>query len=206
LTRQKNSQLQQIEELKKSTDEEARAKTSLAGALQSTQRELETLRDHVEEEMVAKAELQRTLSRANNEVAQWRTKYETDAIQRTEELEEAKKKLAAKLQDAEIEVENSAAKCLNLEKQKSRLSQDVDELNSVLINVNDQNRRLNKKIKGMEREISDYSGKYSKSEAERENSLKESRSLSTELFKVHIERTKICFIFFKGQKCLRRVA
>lgn len=37
-----------------------------------------------------KAELQRAMSKANSEVAQWRTKYETDAIQRTEELEEAK--------------------------------------------------------------------------------------------------------------------
>ena len=30
------------------------------------------------------------MSKANSEVAQWRSKYETDAIQRTEELEEAK--------------------------------------------------------------------------------------------------------------------
>jgi hypothetical protein len=30
------------------------------------------------------------MSKANSEVSQWRTKYETDAIQRTEELEEAK--------------------------------------------------------------------------------------------------------------------
>lgn len=41
-----------------------------------------------EEEQEAKAELQRAPSKANSEVAQWRTKYETDAIQRTEELEE----------------------------------------------------------------------------------------------------------------------
>ena len=87
-TRTKNAQLQEIDLLKKSTDEEARAKTSLANALQQTQRELEALRDHHEEELIVKAELQRTLSRANNEVAQWRTKYETDAIQRTEELED----------------------------------------------------------------------------------------------------------------------
>ena len=44
-------------------------------------------------------------NKANTEVSQWRTKYETDAIQRTEELEEAKKKLAAKLQSAEETVE-----------------------------------------------------------------------------------------------------
>lgn len=35
-------------------------------------------------------ELQRALSKSHGEVAQWRTKYETDAIQKTEELEEAK--------------------------------------------------------------------------------------------------------------------
>ena len=54
-----------------------------------------------EEEQEAKAELQRSLSKANAEVASWRTKYETDAIQRTEELEDAKKKLAQKLQEME---------------------------------------------------------------------------------------------------------
>ena len=48
------------------------------------------MREQYEEETEAKAELQRVLSKANSEVAQWRTKYETDAIQRTEELEEAK--------------------------------------------------------------------------------------------------------------------
>ena len=116
LTRTKNAQLQEIDMLKKSTDEEARAKTSLANALQQTQRELEALRDHHEEELIVKAELQRTLSRANNEVAQWRTKYETDAIQRTEELEDAKKKLAGKLQDAEVEIEQNLSKLLTSEK------------------------------------------------------------------------------------------
>ncbi|XP_058616219.1 myosin-7-like [Onychostoma macrolepis] len=33
------------------------------------------------------------MSKANSEVAQWRTKYETDAIQRTEELEESNRGL-----------------------------------------------------------------------------------------------------------------
>lgn len=44
----------------------------------------------MEEEQEAKAELQRSLSKANGEVALWRSKYETDAIQHTEELQEAK--------------------------------------------------------------------------------------------------------------------
>ncbi|MEQ2211369.1 hypothetical protein XENOCAPTIV_027788 [Xenoophorus captivus] len=59
--------------------------------VQSARHDCDLLREQFEEEQEAKAELQRSLSKANSEVAQWRTKYETDAIQRTEELEEAKK-------------------------------------------------------------------------------------------------------------------
>ena len=67
-----------------------KAKSALAHALQSARHDCDLLREQYEEEQEAKAELQRALSKANAEVAQWRTKYETDAIQRTEELEEAK--------------------------------------------------------------------------------------------------------------------
>lgn len=66
------------------------AKSALAHALQSARHDCELLREQYEEEQEAKAELQRCLSKANGEVAQWRSRYETDAIRRTEELEEAK--------------------------------------------------------------------------------------------------------------------
>ncbi|KAG5268308.1 hypothetical protein AALO_G00211100 [Alosa alosa] len=68
----------------------AKAKNALAHAVQSARHDADLLREQYEEEQEAKAELQRSLSKANSEVAQWRTKYETDAIQRTEELEDAK--------------------------------------------------------------------------------------------------------------------
>lgn len=66
------------------------AKNALAHSLQSARHDCDLLREQFEEEQEAKAELQRNLSKANTEVALWRNKYETDAIQRTEELEEAK--------------------------------------------------------------------------------------------------------------------
>lgn len=66
------------------------AKGSLAHAVQSSRHDCDLLREQFEEEQEAKSELQRSLSKANAEIAQWRTKYETDAVQRTEELEEAK--------------------------------------------------------------------------------------------------------------------
>ena len=66
------------------------AKNALAHSLQSARHDCDLIREQFEEEQEAKAELQRGLSKANTEVALWRNKYETDAIQRTEELEEAK--------------------------------------------------------------------------------------------------------------------
>lgn len=68
----------------------SQAKNALAHGVQSARHDCDLLREQFEEEQEAKAELQRGMSKANSEVAQWRTKYETDAIQRTEELEEAK--------------------------------------------------------------------------------------------------------------------
>ncbi|XP_075041980.1 myosin-4-like [Mixophyes fleayi] len=90
LTRGKQGFTQQTEELKRQLEEETKAKNALAHALQSARHDCDLLREQYEEELEAKAEFQRSLSKANGEVAQWRTKYETDAIQRTEELEEAK--------------------------------------------------------------------------------------------------------------------
>ncbi len=66
------------------------AKNSLAHVVHSSRHDCELLREQFEEEQEAKSELQRALSKANAEIAQWRTKYETDAIQRTDELEDAK--------------------------------------------------------------------------------------------------------------------
>ena len=65
-------------------------KTPWPTPVQSSRHDCDLLREQFEEEQEAKAELQRGMSKANSEVAQWRSKYETDAIQRTEELEESK--------------------------------------------------------------------------------------------------------------------
>ena len=82
----------------------SQAKSALAHALQSARHDCDLLREQYEEEQEGKAELQRAMSKANSEVAQWRTKYETDAIQRTEELEEAKYVLDLLKMEIEITV------------------------------------------------------------------------------------------------------
>jgi len=66
------------------------ARVSLAHAVQTSHHDSSLLKEQLEEEQEAKAELQRELSKANGQVVQWRAKYETDAVMRIEELEDAK--------------------------------------------------------------------------------------------------------------------
>uniref|UniRef100_A0AAQ5X2F9 Myosin motor domain-containing protein n=1 Tax=Amphiprion ocellaris TaxID=80972 RepID=A0AAQ5X2F9_AMPOC len=130
------------------------------------------------------AELQRGMSKANSEVAQWRTKYETDAIQRTEELEEAKKKLAQRLQEAEEQIEAVNSKCASLEKTKQRLQSEVEDLMIDVERANGLAANLDKKQRNFDKVLAEWKQKYEEGQAELEGAQKEARTLSTELFKM----------------------
>ncbi|EFB17613.1 hypothetical protein PANDA_009963, partial [Ailuropoda melanoleuca] len=182
LTRGKLTYTQQLEDLKRQLEEEGKAKNALAHALQSARHDCDLLREQYEEETEAKAELQRVLSKANSEVAQWRTKYETDAIQRTEELEEANKKLVGQRsfrrsawcgegtcpythgEDALFHLPAGSG--------PSRLGRGPEGLLRV------------PRTAGSPQILAEWKQKYEESQSELESSQKEARSLSTELFKL----------------------
>ncbi|XP_037113421.1 myosin heavy chain, fast skeletal muscle-like [Syngnathus acus] len=184
LTRAKQGFTSQIDELKRLMEEETKAKNALAHSLQSSRHDCDLLREQYEEEQEAKAELQRVLSKANTEVALWRNKYETDAIQRTEELEEAKKKLAQRLQEAEEQIEAVNSKCASLEKTKQRLHNEMEDLMVDVERSNSVAAALDKKQRNFDKILAEWKQKYEESLAELEGAQKESRSLSTELFKL----------------------
>ncbi|XP_074552043.1 myosin-4-like [Halichoeres trimaculatus] len=184
LTRGKQAYVQQIEELKRLHEEEVKAKSALAHALQASRHDCELLREQYEEEQEAKAELHRCLSKANSDVSQWRTKYETDAIQRTEELEEAKKKLALRLQEAEEAVEAANSKCSSLEKTKQRLQGEVDDLMMDVERSNAAAAALDKKQRNFDKVLSEWKQKYEEGQAELESAVKEAREMGTENFKL----------------------
>ncbi|XP_054614441.1 myosin-2-like isoform X2 [Dunckerocampus dactyliophorus] len=183
-TRGKQGFLQQIEELKRLHEEMVKAKSALAHGLQSSQHDCELLREQFEEEQEAKAELHRCLSKANSDVAQWRTKYETDAIQRNEELEEAKKKLALRLQEAEEAMEAVNSKCSSLEKTKQRLQGEVEDLMMEVERSNATAATLDKRQRNFDKVLAEWKQKYEESQVELESALKEVRSLGTENFKM----------------------
>ncbi|XP_066532474.1 myosin-6 [Hoplias malabaricus] len=184
LTRGKSSYTQQLEDLRRQLEEEVKAKNALAHAVQSSRHDCDLLREQFEEEQEAKAELQRALSKSNTEVATWRAKYETDGIQRTEELEEAKKKLAQRLQEAEEAVEAVNAKCSSLEKTKHRLQNEIEDLMLDLERSNAASAALDKKQRAFDKVMAEWKQKYEESQCELEASQKEARNLSSEVFRL----------------------
>uniref|UniRef100_A0A8C4MTQ0 Myosin-7 n=1 Tax=Equus asinus TaxID=9793 RepID=A0A8C4MTQ0_EQUAS len=173
-----------VAELGEQIDNLQRVKQKLEKEKSEFKLELDDVTSNMEQIIKAKAELQRVLSKANSEVAQWRTKYETDAIQRTEELEEAKKKLAQRLQDAEEAVEAVNAKCSSLEKTKHRLQNEIEDLMVDVERSNAAAAALDKKQRNFDKILAEWKQKYEESQSELESSQKEARSLSTELFKL----------------------
>ncbi|CAH1226607.1 MYH7 [Branchiostoma lanceolatum] len=184
LGRAKSMLNQQLEELKRQLEEETKAKNHLAHQLRAAQHDSDTLKVQLEEEQEGKAEIQRALSKANTEVTAWRAKYESDAIQRAEELEDAKKKLAARLQDAEEQVEAANAKCSSLEKAKNRLAGEVEDLMIDVERANGAAAQLEKKQRLVDKQIAEWKTKCEEISAELETSTKEARAYANELYKL----------------------
>jgi len=101
----------QIEEARRIAEEESRSKNSATQQLRSISQDYESCKQSLEEEIQIKIELQKTITKITSELQMWRSKYETEGLARAEELEEAKRKLAAKLAEAEEQVEQALAKC-----------------------------------------------------------------------------------------------
>ncbi|XP_075897746.1 myosin-7-like [Nelusetta ayraudi] len=184
LQRSKAGVCQNYDDLKRQMEEESKARVALAHVVQSARHDGSLLREQLEEEQEAKAELQRALSNANSQVVQWRAKYETDAVLRIEELEDAKRKLVVKLQSAEETMEASRAKGSSLEKSKQALQLEIEDMVVELERSNAAALALEKRQRGFDKMLSDWKLRCDESQAELEASQKESRNLSTELFKV----------------------
>ncbi|KAM6977340.1 myosin-7-like [Aplochiton taeniatus] len=184
LQRSKVTYIQNAEELKRQLEEERQSRVALAHAVQASRHDCDLLRQQFEEEQEGKAEVQRDLTKANLDLSQWRIKYETDAIQRTEELEQHKKKLVVRLQTVEEAAEGSQAKCFSLEKTKLRLTTEMENLMIELERSNAAALALDKKQRGYDKVLSEWKEKFLEIQMELEGAQRESRSLSTELFKM----------------------
>uniref|UniRef100_A0A6M2DLP3 Putative myosin class i heavy chain n=1 Tax=Xenopsylla cheopis TaxID=163159 RepID=A0A6M2DLP3_XENCH len=184
LSKIKVSLTTQLEDTKRLADEESRERATLLGKFRNLEHDIDTVREQVEEEAEGKADLQRQLSKANAEAQLWRSKYESEGVARSEELEEAKRKLQARLAEAEETIESLNQKCISLEKTKQRLATEVEDLQIEVDRANAIANAAEKKQKAFDKIIGEWKLKVDDLAAELDASQKECRNYSTELFRL----------------------
>ncbi|XP_018322124.1 myosin heavy chain, muscle isoform X19 [Agrilus planipennis] len=184
LSKIKISLTTQLEDTKRLADEEARERATLLGKFRNLEHDLDNIREQVEEEAEAKADIQRQLSKANADAQLWRSKYESEGIARSEELEEAKRKLQARLAEAEETIESLNQKVVALEKTKQRLATEVEDLQLEVDRATAIANAAEKKQKAFDKIIGEWKLKVDDLAAELDASQKECRNYSTELFRL----------------------
>ncbi|XP_028611419.1 myosin-15 [Grammomys surdaster] len=200
LSREKSNCTRQVEELRAQLDEESRSQSALAHALQSTKHDNDLLREQYEEEQEIKAELHRALSKGNKETVQWRTKYEHDVMQRTEDLEEAKKKLAVRLQEAAEAMNVSNAKNASLERARNRLQLELGDALSDLGKARSVAVALGQKQQHSDKALAAWKQKLEEAQELLQASQKEARALSSEVLTLR----QACEESTEAQETLKR--
>jgi len=174
----------QLEDTKRMADEESRERATLLGKFRNLEHDIDGIREQLEEESEAKVDLQRQLSKANAEAQMWRSKYESEGVAKAEELEEAKRKLQARLGEAEEAIESLNQKVVALEKIKQRLSGDVEDMQVEVERAQQLAAQMEKRGKNFDKVVGEWKAKVDDLSAELDASQKECRNYSTELFRL----------------------
>ncbi|XP_065312696.1 myosin heavy chain, striated muscle-like isoform X2 [Gordionus sp. m RMFG-2023] len=174
----------QINELRNALEEESREKSQLSSQLRNAQHDLDQLKDQLDEEQEAKTEIQRQFTKVNSEYAALKAKFDGESVQRSEELEESRKKLQQRLQQAEEALEAAQVKISSLEKTKQRLTSELDDAQIDVERANNSASSFEKKQKGFDKTIAEWKQKVADIKAELDNSQKENRNISTEVIRL----------------------
>ncbi|XP_071512366.1 LOW QUALITY PROTEIN: myosin heavy chain, muscle-like [Panulirus ornatus] len=184
LSKLKLSLTHQLEDTKSLADDESKERATLLGKFRNLEHDIEGLREQLEEESEAKVDVQRQLSKANAEALMWRSKYESEGITRAEELDAARLKLSARLEEAESQIEQLAVKNMQLEKTKQRVSTELEDMQMAAERAQSLASAAEKKQKNFDKIIAEWKMKVDDLTAELDASQNECRNYSTEHFRI----------------------
>ncbi|KAL6736890.1 hypothetical protein Aduo_007192 [Ancylostoma duodenale] len=182
-SRLKSQLTSQLEEARRTADEEARERQTLAAQAKNFQHEAEQLQESLEEEIESKNEVMRQLSKANAEIQQWKARFEGEGLIKADELEDAKRRQAQKINELQEALDAANSKIASLEKTRSRLVGDLDDAQVDVERANAFANALEKKQKGFDKIIDEWRKKTDDLAAELDGAQRDARNTSTELFK-----------------------
>ena len=184
LNKVKISLSSQLDEQRMIADGEAKERQSLLGKFRNAEHEVDGMKEHLDEELDSKENLTRQLNSAQSESDMWRLKYEQEGLAKAEELEMSKLKMQARLSEAESTVNQLNSKLSQLEKVKHKLQ---DEIGTMAIQLDQAQilcASMDKKAKQFDRIVSDWKRKIDRLSMDLDNSQKETRNASSELFRI----------------------
>merc|ERR1719402_1138120 len=173
----------QLEDVKKVTYDENKERVTLLGKYRNLEHDLDGMREMLNEEADAKWELSRNLQRASADANMYRAKYESEGIARAEELEAARLKVSARLEEAEQQIEQLNFKNNSYEKIKYRISQEYDAMYAECERAQALAAAADKKQRNFEKVIAEWKMKVDDMSRDVDASQLEARNYSAELFK-----------------------
>ncbi|CAL4161984.1 unnamed protein product [Meganyctiphanes norvegica] len=174
----------QLEDIKKMADNENKDRVTLLGKYRNLEHDIDGLREQLNEETDAKYELTRAVSRANADAQMYRAKYESEGIARAEELEACRLKIAARLEEAEQQIEQLNFKNGSLEKIKARISSEYDAMYAECERASALAAFAEKKQRNFEKVIVEWKMKVDDLARDVDGSQLEARNYSAELFRM----------------------
>merc|ERR1719517_162603 len=111
-------------------------------------------------------------------------RYEKEGVAKAEELEMAKLKMQARLSEAESTAEQLNAKLSQVEKSKAKLQGELENMAAQLDQAQIMNSAMEKKAKQFDRIVGEWKGKVDGLATDLDNAQKETRNISSDLFKV----------------------
>lgn len=159
--------------------------TTLLEKYRNLEPEIDVLKEKLEEECDGKTNLQRLLSLASAEADKWRNKYETEGVTRAQELEAARQKLAYRLEETEIQIEQLNVKNAGLEKMKQRTAVELVQIQGQLESTRALAAAAEEREKEAEKEIDEWKRKVDAITLELESSRKECRNYAAQNSRVN---------------------
>merc|ERR1712110_1129806 len=173
----------QLEDTKKLADGEARDRAALT-KFKALVTESENLRMKIDEESEKKNDVLKALSKAQSEIQLWKSKYETEALGRIDELEGSKHKLAAKVAEAEENIESLNTKIGSAEKSAARMNSELEELAMEYERTHAAACITEKRGKNFDKVVGEWKAKADNFMAELDAAHSEARNHSNERFRL----------------------
>jgi len=173
-----------LEEAKRNADNEGKDRASLLSKFKNLEHEVDGHKEKLDEKCTEKDDILRQLSKATQEASMWMKKFETEGVAKVEDIEMNKMKLQARLNEAEVIIEQLTAKAAALDLGKEKVQADIDDMAAQADQAQILNNQMEKKAKQFDKIVSDWKLKAESLSMDLDTAQKDCRNASSELFRI----------------------